>query len=78
MNINFKGQKLEFNDSTFLNDKIANAVLSEEITQLDEFAIIRRTFSKLKSMGKKVIVWENKENMAKQKLAIKIQLNLMI
>ena len=40
-----------------LNDKIANAVLSEEITQLDEFAIIRRTFSKLKSMGKKALSW---------------------
>ena len=40
-----------------LNDKIANAVLTEEITQLDEFAIIRRTFSKLKNMGKKAITW---------------------
>ena len=40
-----------------LNDKIANAVLSEEITQLDEFAIIRRTFAKLKDMGKKAINW---------------------
>ena len=40
-----------------LNDKIANAVLTEEITQLDEFAIIRRTFSRLKDMGKKAITW---------------------
>ena len=40
-----------------MNDKIANAVLSEEITQLDEFAIIRKTFAKLKKMGKKALSW---------------------
>ena len=40
-----------------LNDNIANAVLKEEITQLDEFAIIRRTFSRLKSIGKKALNW---------------------
>ena len=31
MNINFKGQKLEFNDSTFLNDKIANLIVKKGI-----------------------------------------------
>jgi len=40
-----------------LSDNIANAVLTEEITQLDEFAIIGRTFAKLKDMGKKAINW---------------------
>ena len=33
-----------------MNDNITNAVLTEEITQLDEFAIIGRTFAKLKDM----------------------------
>ena len=40
-----------------LNDNIANAVLMEEITQLDEFAIIRRTWDRLKGLGKKAMIW---------------------
>ena len=37
-----------------LNDKIANAVLKEEIYLLDEFKIIGRTLGKLKKLGKSV------------------------
>ena len=40
-----------------LNDKIANAFLKEEITQLDEFKIIGRTFAKLKKFGKGAMTW---------------------
>jgi hypothetical protein len=40
-----------------LNDNIANVVLKEEIEQLDEFKIIRQTFSKLKGMGKNAMIW---------------------
>ena len=40
-----------------MNDNIANAVLVEEITQLDEFAIIGKTFAKLKSIGKNAFNW---------------------
>ena len=40
-----------------LNDNIANAVLTEEITQLDEFSIIGRTFAKLKSVGRNALNW---------------------
>tara|TARA_B100001287_G_C22665436_1_gene522585 strand:+ start:303 stop:1910 length:1608 start_codon:yes stop_codon:yes gene_type:complete len=39
------------------NDKIANAYLKEDIHQLDEFAIIRKTISKLRKWGKSVKVW---------------------
>ena len=39
-----------------IGDKIAT-MLNEDIYQLDEFAIIRRTISKLKKMGKDAIVW---------------------
>ena len=38
-------------------DIIANAVLKEEIEQLDEFAIIGRVFDKLKDVGKNAINW---------------------
>ena len=40
-----------------MNDNITNAVLIEEITQLDEFAIIGKTFAKLKSVGKNALNW---------------------
>ena len=40
-----------------LNDKIANAVLKEEIYQLDEFKIIGRTLGKLKNLGKSALTW---------------------
>ena len=40
-----------------LNDKIANAFLKEEITQLDEFKIIGQTFDKLKKFGRGAITW---------------------
>ena len=38
-------------------DKIANALLNEEMHTLDEFQIIKRAIGKLKKMGKKVKVW---------------------
>lgn len=38
-------------------DKIANALLTEEMHSLDEFQIIKRTIGKLKQMGKKVKTW---------------------
>ena len=40
-----------------LNDKIANAVLKEEIYLLDEFKIIGRTLGKLKKLGKSALTW---------------------
>ena len=40
-----------------MNDKIANAVLKEDIHQLDEFAIIRRTVNKLKQIGRSAKMW---------------------
>ena len=40
-----------------MNDKIANAVLKEDIYQLDEFAIIRRTVNKLKQIGRSAKMW---------------------
>ena len=40
MNINFKGQKLEFNDSTFLNDKIANLIVKKGILYEEKNSII--------------------------------------
>ena len=40
MNINFKGQKLEFNDSTFLNDKIANLIVKKGILYEEKNNII--------------------------------------
>ena len=40
-----------------MNDKIANAVLKEDIYQLDEFAIIRRTVNKLKKIGRSAKMW---------------------
>ena len=40
-----------------LNDKIANAVLKEEIYLLDEFKIIGRTLGKLKKLGKSALKW---------------------
>ena len=40
-----------------LNDKIANAVLKEEIYQLDEFKIIGSTLAKLKKIGKSAMTW---------------------
>ena len=39
-----------------LNDKIANAVLKEEIYLLDEFKIIGRTLGKLKKLGKRLFL----------------------
>ena len=38
-------------------DNIANAVLKEEIEQLDEFAVIGRVFDKLKDVGRNAINW---------------------
>ena len=38
-------------------DKIANALLNEEMYNLDEFQIIKRAIGKLRQMGKKVKVW---------------------
>ena len=38
-------------------DIIANAVLKEEIEQIDEFAAIGRVFDKLKEVGKNAINW---------------------
>ena len=40
-----------------LNDKIANAVLKENIYKLDEFKIISQTLTKLKSIGKNALNW---------------------
>jgi len=40
-----------------LNDKIANAVLKEDIYQLDEFAIISKTINKLKKIGRSAKMW---------------------
>ena len=40
MNINFKGQTLEFNNSTFLNDKIANLIVKKGILYEDKNNII--------------------------------------
>ena len=40
-----------------MNDKVANAVLKEEITQLDEFRIIGQTLKKLKGLGTKAVSW---------------------
>ena len=38
-------------------DIIANAVLKEELEQLDEFAIIDKVFNKLKDVGRNAINW---------------------
>ncbi len=40
MNINFKGQTLEFNNSTFLNDKIANLIVKKGILYEEKNNII--------------------------------------
>ena len=40
-----------------LNDKIANAVIKEDIDKLDEFKIIGRTLTKLKDIGKNALNW---------------------
>ena len=40
-----------------MNDKIANAVLKEDIYQLDEFAIISKTINKLKKIGRSAKMW---------------------
>ena len=40
-----------------LNDKIANAVIREDIDKLDEFKIIGRTLTKLKDIGKNALNW---------------------
>jgi hypothetical protein len=41
-----------------INDKICN-MLVEDIHQLDEFAIVKKAFGKLKKMGKDIKIWFN-------------------
>ena len=80
LNVNFKGQTLEFNDSTFINDKIANLIVKKGILYEEKNNIIFKSnvdfvINDLDRLYNKFVVpKKNRQNL--KKISLELLINL--
>ena len=80
LNVNFKGQTLEFNDSTFINDKIANLIVKKGILYEEKNNIIFKSNVDFvindldRFYNKFVVPKKNRQNL--KKISLELLINL--